>query len=208
MPTFKCRLLALVSAVGLTACAVATAPGYIGPDVQPTNHTQPKQQYRGFSVRPPMSPGWIVKVSEQTPAQATYRHPLATKTHTLVAVAGLVQLDKTLNTEEALVPTGFADSDRYQVLEKSHESDHSRKMACIRYSIRLKDRRAPNSPNAPLVLIDRGLVCAHPAFTGEAVRVSYSERGLDEELDPALWADFEEFLRGVQIESAPGVPAA
>lgn len=208
MPTFSSRALALAPCVLLAACAVATAPGYIGPDLQPTNHTQSRQQYRGFSVRPPMGSGWTVRVSEQVHEHAVYRRTLATKTHTFVASVGLVQLAKALKTEDALVPSTFADSERYQVLENSHQSDDSRKMTCIRYSIRLRDKRAPNSPDADLVLIDRGLVCAHPTFPGMAIRASYSERGLEGELDSALWTDFEEFLRGVQIESAPGVPAA
>ena len=208
MPSVNARLLTLAAVASLTGCAMATAPGYIGPDVQPTSHTQSRQQYRGFSVHPPMGAGWIVRVSEQSPQQATYRRELPTKTHTLIAGVGLVQLDKSVPLEEALAPRGFEDSQRYEVLENSHEPDHSRRLTCVTYSIRLKDKQAPNSQGAPLILVDRGLVCAHPTFPGMAVRVSYSERGLESELDPRLWADFQAFLAGVQIESSPGVPAA
>jgi hypothetical protein len=208
VPTVNARLLTLATVVFLTGCAVATAPGYLGPDVQPTNHTQSKQQYRGFSVHPPMNAGWTVKVSEQSPQQAIYRRELPTNTHTLIAGAALVQLDKSVPLEEALPPRGFENSQRYDVLENSHEPDHSRKLTCVTYSIRLKDIQAPNSPGAPLILIDRGFVCAHPTFPGMAVRASYSERGLESELDAGLWGDFQAFLSGVQIESSAGVPAA
>jgi hypothetical protein len=206
VPTLSARM-SMVGALLLFA-GCAAAPGYLGPDVQPTSLTKPRQQYRGFSVRPPLGAGWTVRVSEQTHERATYRRELPTKTHTFIASVGLVQLDKSLPVEDALAPSGFANSERYVVLENSHEPDHSRKTTCIRYSIRLQDKQAPNSPGAPLVLIDRGLVCAHPTLPGMAVRASFSERGLEGELDPALWTDFEEFLRGVQIESSPGVPAA
>jgi hypothetical protein len=100
-------------------------------------------------------------------------------------------------------------SDRVEVIENTHEVDHSRNATCIRYQIRLTDANAPNAPQgAPLVTIDRGLVCTHPTFQGRAVRASFSECGFEEELDPSLWANFEDFLRGVRIESAPGVPVA
>jgi hypothetical protein len=206
VPIPSARTFTVGALLFFAGCAVAL--GYIGPNVQPTNLTQSRQQYRGFSVHPPLGAGWTVKVSEQTHERATYRHQLPTKTHTFVAGAALVQLDKSLSVEDALVPSGFANSERYTMLENSHEPDHSRKTMCVRYSIRLRDKQAPNSPDAPLILIDRGFVCAHPTFPGMAVRASYSERGLEGELDSALWADFEEFLRGVQIEASPGVPAA
>ena len=188
---------------------VATALALnFGPDVQPTTHIQARQQYRGFSVHPPVSLGWFVKISEQTHERAIYRHPLSSQSHTFLASVGLFQLNKSLSTEEALIPGGFSDASRYQVLENSHETDNSRKTTCIRYSIRLKDLSAPNSPGVPLIMIDRGFVCAHPTMPGLAVRASYSERGLEQELAPEIWKDWDEFLRGVQIESSPGVPAA
>src|SRR5258708_32893663 len=95
-----------------------------------------------------------------------------------------------------------------RVVENSHQADESRRIKCIRYTIHIKDNHAPNAPDDVLDLIDRGIVCAHPTIPDSYVRASYSERGLESELDTKLWSDFEEFLLGVQIESAPGVPAA
>jgi hypothetical protein len=206
VPTPSARMFTVGAVFLLAGCAAA--PGYLGPDVQPTNLTQSRHQYRGFSLQPPLGAGWTVRVSEQSHEHAIYRRQLPSKTHTFIAGVALLQLDKSLPVEDALVPSGFSNSERYEVLENSHEPDHSRKMTCIRYSIRLKDKQAPNSPGAPLTLIDRGFVCAHPTLPGMAVRASYSERGLEGELDAALWADFEEFLHGVYIEASPGVPAA
>lgn len=197
----------LMFALLLCSSAQVTAFNF-GGDVQPTTHTKRRQQYHGFSVQPPVSPGWFVTISEQSPARATYRHPLPTKTHTFVASVVFGQLDKSMPIEDALVPHGLANSDRMQVLEDSHQTDESRRTKCIRYTIHIKDNHAPNAPDDVLDLIDRGLVCAHPTIPDSYVRASYSERGLESELDSKLWADFEEFLRGVQIESAPGVPAA
>ena len=195
--------------MALSVCSAGEAPAFtFGGDVQPTTHTKRRHQYHGFSVQPPVSPGWFVRISEQIPARATYRHPLPTKTHTFIASVDFGKLDKSVPIEEALVPHGLANPDRMQVLENSHQIDESRKTKCIRYTIHIKDNHAPNAPEDVLDLIDRGLVCAHPTIPDSYIRASYSERGLESELDPKLWSDFEEFLRGVQIESAPGVPAA
>ncbi len=206
------RNIGLFVAIGaiasLEGCAVATAPGYIGSDVQPTAVTKRQQQYRGFSVHPPTSSGWTVRVSEQSPLRATYRLTLPSKTHTFLASASLIQIDTKLPVEEALVPGGVANPGRTQVLESSHQADTTRMTTCIRYSIHIRDTGAPNSPDAALEMVDRGFVCAHPTMPGLAVRASFSERGLPQELDPSLWAGLEEFLRDIQIESAPGVPAA
>lgn len=149
-----------------------------------------------------------MQVSEQTPNAAVYHHELPTKTHTFVAAVALIRLDDTAPFEEAAAPHGLSDPARYTVVEATHQPDTSRKTRCIRYSLELIDAKAPNSPTAPLRFLERGLVCAHPSIPGAAVRASFSERGLPEEMDPRLWDDLEGFLSGVQLESAPGVPAA
>jgi hypothetical protein len=192
----------------LTACQMAAAPAYLGSDVVPTNHTLARHQYHGFSVEPPTGPDWFVRVSEQSNYQATYKRRLPSRTHTFIAGVSLGQLDKSLSIEDALVPHGFGDPDRYKVIEQTHERDDSRTTLCYRYLMRLVDKRAPNSPHADLQFIDRGLVCVHPTIAGAYVRAGFSERGLESEIDPNLWSGFEDFLRGVRIESAPGVPAS
>jgi hypothetical protein len=203
MKVAACLMFAL-----LVASSTRVTASNVDSDVQPTTNVESRQQYFGFSVRPPASPGWFVTISEQSPRRATYRHALPTTTHTFVASVVIGQLDKSVPIDDALVPHGIANSDRMQVVENSHRTDESRKTKCIRYAIHIKDNHPPNAPDDVLDLIDLGLVCVHPTIPDSYVRASYSERGLESELDSKLWADLEEFLRGVQIESAPGVPAA
>jgi hypothetical protein len=202
------RAPALAVVVAATGCGMARAPGYVGPNEISTFQTKSRHQYHGFSVQPPTGLEWYLYVSEQKPDETVYRRRLASKTHTFLATVGLIQLDQSLPFEEAAAPHGLSDPSRFEELENTHQPDSSRKVPCIRYSLRLLDKHAPNSPDAPLQLVERGLVCAHPTFPGTAVRASFSERGLPEELDPGLWEDLEAFLKSVQIESAQGVPVA
>jgi hypothetical protein len=122
------RALSLEDSMKFAAClmfALLICPGAqvtafnFGGDVQPTTQSKRRQQYHGFSVQPPVSPGWFVTISEQSPGLATYRHPLPTKTHTFVASVVFGQLDKSMSIEEALVPHGLANSDRIQIVEDS-----------------------------------------------------------------------------------------
>src|SRR5258708_5964344 len=85
----------------LGAAVAADASPFFGPDEQPTSHTKPRHQYHGYSVKPPTSAGWFVRISEQTANSAVYRRRLPTKTHTFVAVVNLVRLDQSLPIEEA-----------------------------------------------------------------------------------------------------------
>lgn len=203
----RLKTLALALVALALGCGRAVAPGYFGRDYTPTALTAARHQYHGFSVAPPRGPNWRVRVSEQSSDAAIYRQELASETHTFVASVKLIRLEENVPFEESGVPHGLSDPARYTVLENTHQPDGSRKTQCIRYSVRLLDKAAPNSPNAPLLFVDKGLVCAHPTIPGVAVRASFSERGLPQESDPRLWDALEAFLQGVQLESAPGVPA-
>jgi len=188
--------------------AASVQAGLFNLDEPSTTHTKSRQQYHGFSVSPPIGSGWYVRISEQTPMHAIYRRKLATKTHTLFAAVSFGELDKSVPVEEALVPSVVADPGRTDILENSHQIDESRPTRCIRYTIRYLDKHAPNSDGAVLVTIDRGFVCAHPTIPGAGIRASFSERGLESELDSSQWSEFEDFLKSVHIESAPGTPVA
>jgi hypothetical protein len=57
------------------------------------------------------------------------------------------------------------------------------------------------------MMILRGFRCLHRAWLKVTLDFFYSERGLADEIDPKLWEEGEEFLRGVRIDVAPGTPA-
>lgn len=196
----------LVATVGCVP--MAASPGYIGPDHIRTAETKSRLQYRGFSVSPPVGRDWWVTVSEQNSAHAIFRRELSSSTHTFFAGVNLVQLDAKLPFEVAARQDHVADVSRFQMQEYQQQPDGSRPGKCLRYSSRTVDTKAPNSAGVSLQLLMRGFVCAHPSMENTAVTAYYSERGLPSELDPSLWNDLDNYLRGVQLESAPGVPAS
>lgn len=202
------KTAALALGAALLGCGYASAPGYLGRDYIPTAFTASRHEYHGFTVEPPRGPNWKLLVSEQRPDSATYRQELSAETHTFVASVHLIPLDANLPFEESAVPHGFTDPARNELIEIAHQPDTSRNTPCIRYSLLLLDKAAPNSNGAALHLLDKGLVCAHPTMPNTGVRASFSERGLPQELDPSLWDGFEAFLNSIQLESAPGTPAA
>lgn len=203
------KLLLYMIFVTLAGCSgLAVAPGYIGPSYIPTSRVSERLQQRGLSVRPPRGATWMVDVNEQTPLVAIFRQDLPSKTHTFLAMAGLVQLEPGVPFEQAAAPQGFDDPARYDVLEYKVEPDTSRNTPCIRYTLGLLVKTSPNAPNAPLQMLERGAVCAHPTMRDMAVRALFSERGMPEEMDPALWSGFDDFIQGIHIESAPGVTVA
>ncbi len=192
-----------LSAIVLFAClGCAVAPGYVGPNEVATSMASHRQNHYGFSIQPPQSRGWRVRANEQRPQEAVYRRDLPTNTHTFIAQAYLIELPSDVPFEQAAIPSGFSDADRYQVIENNHEPYTGPHGRCVRYSTRLADQAAPNAKGEILHLLEKGVVCAHPTIPGAAVRASFSERGLPAELEPGLWQEFEAFVEGLQLESA------
>lgn len=204
MNVFRCVVVVLLAGCG----GLAVAPGYMGPAYIPTSRVSERLQQRGLSVSPPRGGAWMVDLNEQTPLEAVFRQELPSTTHSFLALAVLVHLEPGVPFEQAAALQGFDDPARYEVLEYKVQPDTSRKTPCTRYTLRLLVKTSPNAPNTPLQMLERGTVCAHPTMRDMAVRASFSERGIPTEMDPALWSGFDDFLGGIQIESAPGVPVA
>lgn len=201
------NVLLYIVVVMLAGCGgMAVAPGYIGPAYIPTSRVSERLQQRGFSVRPPRGGTWMVEVNEQTPLEAVFRQELPSKTHTFLAMVVLVRLEPDVPFEQAAAPQGFFESARYEVLEYKVEPGTSRNTDCIRYTLRLLVKTSPSAPNTPLQMLERGTVCAHPTMQDMAVRASFSERGMPEEMNPTLWSDFDDFIEGIHIESAAEPP--
>lgn len=165
-------------------------------------------QFVGFSVRAPTGKDWTVPTNEQTPARAIFRRTLSYP-HSFFASVELVIFDANRPFEQQVksAKTG-GEPTRFELLDYSQQMDQSRGTPCIRYSVRAIDKQARGASGVPLHLLTKGFICIHPTMTGKAVDAHYSERGLPIQLDPSLWKDLEEFLRGVQLGSAQRIPAS
>ena len=195
--------LSLTLVCWLVGCAAA--PGYIGPNRVRTSDAARSLQYRGFSVQPPRGEGWYLLVNEQKGDNMIFRKELSGTTHSFfvaVTLFGLRDGESIEQFGERLRNTRSGEPPRLEVLSSEQAVDHS---GCVQYRIRLRDNGAVNAPGVPLELREEGLACVHPTLSGAVLNARVSERGASSELDDRLVHQGFEALRGVRLESAPGV---
>lgn len=171
-----------------------------GDDYISTSQVADRLHRKGFSVAPPRGQGWVTHTKEKSSHGVHFHRALSNKSHTFIASATIGQLEQGIAFEQAAMPHGFFDAARHELLDSKVEPDNSRNTPCIRYTIRLLVKYSPNSPDTPLHMLERGIVCAHPTIANTSVRASFSERGIPAELDESLWADLEYFISGLRIE--------
>ena len=180
-----------------------------------------RHQYWGFSVEPPSSLGWRIRRSEQAPVTALFRKDqpsfiflgsLPSATHSFLVYAGLISLnpEETIEQFAQRQRRGRAGegNPRHQLLAYEQQRESHQGLECIRFRIKTLDKAAPNSPNAPLHIDERGFSCIHPVLSRTVITALTSERGLPSELNEQLHKEGDHFLRSIQVESFPGVPVS
>jgi len=190
------------------AIGCVSSHGYSGPDLLSTSETAIRHQYRGFSVAPPRQPGWKVRVSEQTSGHAIFRKE-HTQTHSYLVGVNLYAKDKDESVEEAaerIRSSGMGDGSRLKQLSYDQRADTSWGKRCVAFRHEIVDTAAPNAPGTPLRLVERGFLCLHPTEPNTVLMAFCSERGLEAEITEISKQECDLFLRGIQMESAPGKP--
>lgn len=200
--TFKVVLLFLVCSI-LFSCA--------GMNRVPVQLMKDRLQYRGFSVARPNYSQWYLNNNEQDNTKALFRRDLKTPTHTYLASVMLQSIPRDPSSPEDLAEIEkefhkIQDTQRFELLKYTQRIETRQNQWCIYYEETIIDRKAPNAGGKPLIGRSWGFVTLHPSFNKTVVHAYYSERGLEDELDPKLIDEGEEFLKGIQIESAPGKP--
>ncbi len=165
-----------------------------------TSQVADRLHRKGFSIAPPRGQGWVTKAKEESSYSVVFHYPPSSKTHTFIAGASLGQLEKGIPFEEAARPHGFNNAARHELLDSKFEPDNSRNTKCMRYENRVLVKYGPNAPETPLIMLERGLVCAHPTRANTSVRAFFSERGMAAELDEGLWEAYENFISSMHME--------
>jgi len=189
-------------------CGCVARGGYIGPNKVYPYSMAPRIHHTGFSVARPKSPDWYLYVPEQEQARAVFRKDLRGRTYSFVAEASLRQIPRNPSSEEdfaSLVKQDeIHDEERFQLVYYHQHLELRQGQWCLFYAGNLLDKKAPNSPDQPLVFIVHGFLCIHPAFDKTVLHAQYSERGLKREIDPSFSEEGEQSLKEVRLESGPG----
>lgn len=204
--------LSLFASFALAGCAVA--PGYVGPNEVSASPflMSPRLQFRGFSISRPRHSAWFVRVSEQTHTHAIIRCRLSGRTHTAFVGVDLRSLVRAAASQEDFAELSRQDqnpdTNRFTIMSYQQRLSSIQGQWAIEFEMTMRDAFAPNSPGKPLIIRDSGYVISHPTFPDSVVRIRYSERGLAEELGPAVEAEGKNIMKGVRLESEPGKPVA
>jgi hypothetical protein len=174
----------------------------------------PRLEYEGFSFeRPPYR--WYLHRDESNLTGVTLRRRLVSPehTHTFFARVSLGRLTVQPTSHEdfatfAAFKLGHMTKAPYFTEETSRRTELATRQDqwCIRFETTSRARGAPPAPSAELIMTMRGYRCLHPALSRTTLDFYYSERGLAEELDPALSEEGEAFLDGVRIDADPDLP--
>lgn len=167
-------------------------------------------QYRGFSIARPEHPGWFVRVREQSHTHAIIRCKLPGQTHTAFVSVGLGALPRAASSRQDFAELAredhIKDTNRFTIISYEQSDVTIQGQWAIKYEVRTRDSAPADSPGRPLIMLESGFMVNHPSFTNGVVRMFYSERGVPEELNPAVEADGETIVSGVRLESEPGKP--
>ncbi len=199
------RLLIPFLVVGLSGCAsVLPRTSY---DEMPERFV-----YEDFAFDRPPNDRWFAYDFEATPedcenpslmrCRVIFRRRLESSTHSFYALVALTALPSHPASHEEFAK--LARADRGPGWDPSMNLSYHQEPTTIQnqWCIRIEHLNARERRGRRLHWTVRGFSCLHPSREGVRIEFIYSERGLLEELDPALEEEGEQFLNGVRI--APG----
>lgn len=165
----------------------------------------PRLEHVGFSIARPAGPSWFLRTSEQKRDHALLRRDVGARPHSFFFEVQMVQLERPPTSHEDFATAarmdGHLNPPRFELVAYRQESVTVQGQWCIRYESTAKDRASPLAPGQVLVVVDRGFVCKHPSWPGAVVTMHYSQQALPDGLEPVLFAEGEELLRGTRIET-------
>ncbi len=177
---------------------------------QPVKDPAKRIELKGFSLLPPAGAGWQIHKEKES---VIFAKNLGSDTHTAgISVVRHRDLKPELAgfAQYATDPQAFAayvrgsieysnpPSGRMRIVELTVVPDN-RFGYCARFQGKFEDH---GSPIAPRVLLqqDSGYSCLSPTSPRDLVEITFSERGLPEERDPALVDVSEQFFQNLLLK--------
>jgi len=161
-----------------------------------------------YSVLPPQGDNWYYVQGDQAGQfDISFAKKTESQTHTIAGliseIHAFVKFDTPeeffkfirKNKEMNMDPRRFNVID-YEIVPDDKFGDYS-----IRYHAIAEDHKASNRRyNDFLALHIYGYTFIHPNFDNIIIDISYSERGLPEEIDPNFNAEAENFINGINLK--------
>ena len=179
----------------------------------PASQLDPKLQYQGFSASRPPSDRWYLNRDEQTPTTLLFRREVSGEAQSFFFSVQLSALQRTPTSDDDFaelvraMSVAVTDPSRHEVLSYEATPTSRQGQLCVRYQLRSLDKKSPVLPGQTLRMNFEGIACRHPLWPDGVLDMSYSERGLSEQIDPSLRSEGEQLLQGIIIEVEPGTPA-
>jgi len=93
------------------------------------------------------------------------------------------------------------DPRRYNIIDYSISLDSKFGEYCIKYYYEIEDYKAANRRyEDKLALNISGYTFIHPYFHDVMIDISYSERGLSEEIDTNFTSEAKKFIEGIDLK--------
>jgi hypothetical protein len=150
---------------------------------------------------------------EQKPTTLLFRREVSGAPQSFFFSVELSGLERTPRSDEDFaelvraMSVTVTDPSRHEVLLYEATPTSRQGQFCVRYQLRTLDKKSPVFPGQTLRMNFEGIACRHPLWPNAVLDMSYSERGLAEQINPSLRSEGEQLLQGVTIEIEPGKPA-
>jgi len=150
---------------------------------------------------------------EQTSSTLLFRREVSGEAQSFYFSVRLSKFPKAPSSDDEFVQmvetmsVTVTDPSRHEILSYKATPTSRQSQFCVRYELRLLDKKSPAVPAKVLIMHIAGIACRHPLWPDVVADMYYSERGISEQIDPSLRSEGEQLLQGIVIEVAPGTPA-
>jgi len=197
-----------MAAVFLIFAAVFAASGFLAGNACAQLHavpiTTPDTLYQmdRYRVVAPQGKDWF-ELKRDT-YYVYFGKKIASRTHSFIATAISTTLNEKFSSLEAFHEfvansLSLRGDDRHTVIEKRAQLDSGLGRFCVRHYTKAEDRNALFASGKSLSVVTHGVSCLHPDNPALSVDVSYSERGLPEEIGSAFREEGEGFLQSLRF---------
>ncbi len=196
-------LIPALAAIGAAAGAQLQAKQVAAPHVI--------YEMDGYRVLAPPGKDWFELKRDRQ--YVYFGKQLSSRTHSFIAVAMSTSLSEKFDRPQMFLEhvsrsLSIAGDARNRIVESRAELDAALGPYCVRHYTKAEDRGALYAKGQTLLAETVGVSCLHAENRGLSVDVSYTERGHPAEINAALRAEGESFVRSLKFITRDPLRAA